>query len=73
MGQGGDPGVAYFYAPDRERPSRPITHLAGFAGVLQVDGYGGYRVLADKGGATLPSVGYISADAFVSSPLRVWR
>jgi transposase len=34
------PGVAYVYAPDRK-------------GVLQVDGYGGYRVLADRGGVTL--------------------
>lgn len=27
--------------------------MAGFAGILQVDGYGGYRVLAEKNGATL--------------------
>jgi len=39
-------------APDR-KAERPIAHLAGFAGILQVDGYGGYRVLADKRGATL--------------------
>src|ERR1700731_4410104 len=37
------PGVAYVYAPDR-RAERPIAHLAGFVGVLQVDGYRGYRV-----------------------------
>ena len=42
------PGVAYVYAPDR-KAERPITHLAGFKGILQVDGYGGYRVLADRG------------------------
>lgn len=42
------PGVAYVYAPDR-KAERPITHLAGFRGVLQVDGYGGYKVLADRG------------------------
>ena len=29
--------------------SRPIAHLAGFQGVLQVDGYAGYRALADNG------------------------
>jgi transposase len=46
------PGVVYVYAPDR-KAERPITHLAGFTGVLQVDGYGGYRVLADRGGVTL--------------------
>lgn len=46
------PGVAYVYATDR-KAERPIVHLAGFAGILQVDGYGGYRVLAEKSGATL--------------------
>ena len=51
--QGSDPpGVAYVYAPDR-KAARPIAHLAGFAGTLQVDGYGGYRMLADKSGVTL--------------------
>ena len=35
------PGVAYVYAPDR-KAERPITHLAGFTGILQVDGYAGY-------------------------------
>ncbi|MBJ6126638.1 IS66 family transposase [Microvirga splendida] len=39
------PGVAYVYAPDR-KAARPIAHLSGFAGVLQVDGYSGYRALA---------------------------
>ena len=42
------PGVAYIYAPDR-KAERPIAHLAGFRGVLQVDGYGGYKVLAARG------------------------
>jgi transposase len=35
------PGVAYVYAPDRTS-ERPLEHLNGFRGVLQVDGYGGY-------------------------------
>ncbi|WP_352494255.1 MULTISPECIES: transposase [unclassified Mesorhizobium] len=35
------------YAPDR-KAERPIASLAGFGGILQVDGYGGYRVLATK-------------------------
>ena len=43
------PAVAYVYAPDR-KAERPMAHLAGFTGVLQVDGYEGYRALA-KGGA----------------------
>jgi hypothetical protein len=42
------PGVAYVYVPDR-KSERPITHLAGFKGILQVDGYGGYRALAERG------------------------
>jgi hypothetical protein len=42
------PGVAYVYAPDR-KAERPISHLAGFKGILQVDGYGGYRALAERG------------------------
>jgi hypothetical protein len=40
--------VAYVYAPDR-KAERRITHLAGFRGVLQVDGYGGYKPLAEHG------------------------
>ena len=39
------PGVAYVYAADR-KAERPIAHLNGFTGILQVDGYGGYKVLA---------------------------
>jgi transposase len=46
------PAVAYRYAPDR-KAERPIEHLAGFSGVLQVDGYGGYAVLARRGDVTL--------------------
>ena len=46
------PGVAYVYAPDR-KAARPIAHLAGFAGVLQVDGYSGYRALAGGHQVTL--------------------
>jgi transposase len=42
------PGVAYVYAPDR-KAERPVAHLKGFSGVLQVDGYGGYRALAQTG------------------------
>jgi transposase len=41
------PGIAYVYAPDR-KAERPIAHLAGFRGVLQVDGYAGYKVLAER-------------------------
>ena len=42
------PAVAYVYAPDR-KAERPIAHLEGFSGILQVDGYAGYRALAETG------------------------
>jgi transposase len=35
------PCVVYVYAPDR-KAIRPAAHLAGFSGILQVDGYAGY-------------------------------
>jgi len=46
------PGVVYVYAPDRTG-ERPLEHLNGFTGVLQVDGYGGYRKLARKNTVSL--------------------
>ena len=46
------PVVVYVYAPDR-KAERPIAHLAGFHGVLQVDGYAGYRKLAKGNAVTL--------------------
>jgi transposase len=42
------PGIAYVYAPDR-KAERLFSHLAGFKGVLQVDGYNAYPKLADRG------------------------
>jgi transposase len=42
------PVVAYIYAPDR-KAERPAAHLRGFSGMLQVDGYAGYRALAETG------------------------
>ena len=46
------PGVAYVYAPDRKH-ARPAEHLAGFSGILQVDGYGAYAELAQHGDVAL--------------------
>jgi transposase len=46
------PAVVYIYAPDR-RGERPREHLAGFRGVLQVDGYAAYGALAETGAITL--------------------
>lgn len=46
------PGVAYVYAPDR-KGERPMAHLDGFVGILQVDGYAGYRALAARNTVSL--------------------
>ncbi len=46
------PGVAYLYAPDR-KAEQPMRHLAGFVGVLQVDGYVGYKVMAERNAVSL--------------------
>jgi transposase len=39
------PAAAYIYSEDR-KTARPAEHLAQFKGVLQVDGYGGFKRLA---------------------------
>ena len=44
--------MAYVYAPDR-KSDRPVQHLKGFTGVLQVDGYSGYGALAETGAVRL--------------------
>ena len=44
----GPPGIAYVYAPDR-KAERLFSHLAGFKGVLQVDGYNAYPKFAERG------------------------
>jgi transposase len=41
----GHPVAAYVYSEDR-KAQRPAGHLAGFRGVLQVDGYAGFKRLA---------------------------
>ncbi len=46
-GSSDPPIVAYVYAPDR-KAERPHSHLGDFAGILQVDGYGGYTALARR-------------------------
>ncbi len=38
------PAVVYLYAEDR-KGERPAAHLAGFRGILQVDGYSGFKGL----------------------------
>ena len=63
------PGVAYVYAPDR-KAERPIAHLGGFAGILQVDGYGGYKVLAKQGDVRLAFCWATCAGTSTSLPGR---
>ena len=47
------PGVVYFYAPGRGAQHAEAM-LAGFTGVLQVDGYAVYKTLAGKRSADAP-------------------
>jgi transposase len=42
------PGVVYVYAAGR-RADHAVAMMKGFTGILQVDGYAGYRSLADPG------------------------
>lgn len=46
------PAVVFHYAPDRTA-ARPVEHLAGFAGVVQADGYAGFEHLTRGGRVTL--------------------
>jgi transposase len=41
------PAVIYLYAEDR-KGEHPAAHLAGFEGVLQVDGYSGFKSLLEN-------------------------
>jgi transposase len=42
------PAVLYHYSPDR-KGEHPRSHLAGFRGILQADGYAGYAGLYQRG------------------------
>jgi transposase len=46
------PATVFFYSPDR-KAVRPASHLEGFKGVLQVDGYAGFETLAASGDIVL--------------------
>ncbi len=46
------PAAVYFYSPDR-KAERPASHLQGFRGVLQVDGYAGFERLTARGDIVL--------------------
>ena len=65
------PAVAYMYAPGRGG-EHAVHHLAGFTGVLQVDGYAAYDPLADAKRAAArwcwPFAGATSGAASTTSP-----
>jgi transposase len=42
------PAAVYLFEPDR-KAERPVSHLAQFKGILQVDGYAGFERLTGKG------------------------
>jgi transposase len=46
-GGGTPPAVVYLYAEDR-KGEHPAAHLAGFEGILQVDGYSGFKSLLEN-------------------------
>jgi len=46
------PAAVYFYSPDR-KSERPASHLEGFRGILQVDGYAGFERLTADGNIVL--------------------
>jgi transposase len=46
------PAAVYLYSPDR-KAERPASHLDGFTGVLQVDGYAGFERLTASGEVAL--------------------
>jgi transposase len=46
------PAAVYFYSADR-KAERPASHLEGFRGVLQVDGYAGFERLTAGGDIVL--------------------
>jgi len=46
------PAALYRFSPDR-KGERPASHLSGFAGVLQVDGYQGFERLTENGAIVL--------------------
>ena len=61
------PGAAYLYAPDR-KAENVVRHLQGFVDFLQVDGYAGYKVLAERNALSRPSVERMSVAASTNWP-----
>ena len=53
---GPDPPAAMFYYSRDRRGEHPQTHLAGYAGILQADAYGGYNKLYEAARKSGPIV-----------------
>jgi transposase len=61
------PAAAYVYSEDR-KGIRPATHLASFRGVLQVDGYGGFKRLAGDRTDALVQLAFCRVGGDVAAP-----
>jgi transposase len=58
----GHPAAAYAYSEDR-KGEHPATHLKGFRGLLQVDGYAGFGGLVTGGANDAPTLAFCWAHA----------
>ena len=58
----GHPAAAYVYSEDR-RAEHPVTHLHGFRGLLQVDGYTGFGRLLSENTDNPPQLAFCWAHA----------
>jgi transposase len=56
------PAAAYVYSENR-KGEHPATHLAGFRGILQVDGYAGFGRVVEAGKDGLPRLAFCWAHA----------
>jgi transposase len=65
------PAAVYFYSPDR-KAERPASHLSGFRGVLQVDGYAGFERLTASGSVVLAAC-RVGGDVAIPAPHRPGR
>ena len=69
----GHPAAAYVYSEDR-RGEHPPTHLRGFRGLLQVDGYAGFGgLVADAGNASQLAFCRVGGDVAAPTPHRPGR
>jgi hypothetical protein len=58
----GHPAAAYVYSEDR-KGEHPASHLKGFRGLLQVDGYAGFTRLVTAADSEAPQIAFCRAHA----------